>query len=132
MRVQRGLSGQTDATAPRASGDRRFVTGHLRLVRGNQVDSGMDRHLEAAPRACVVWLLGVHLLRRAARGKYGKEFISFLLAVSKDVLTEMSAPVRRCGCIDAPGTPSAVSQLPLAAFRGCLLRPPAAPRPDSA
>jgi hypothetical protein len=34
----------------------------------------------------------------------------------------MSAQVRRCGCSDAPGTLSAVSQPPAAAFRGCLLR----------
>jgi hypothetical protein len=43
----------------------------------------------------------------------------------------MSAQVRRCGCSDAPGTLSAVSQPPAAAFRGCRLRLPAAPEPDS-
>ena len=49
--------------------------------------------------------LGYTFRARAARGKNGKMFTSFLPAISKDALNKMSAEVRRWRLHLAPGTP---------------------------
>jgi RNA-directed DNA polymerase len=72
---------------------------HVRILRepGGEIPPGdpTGRHPARLARAHVVTFLGFTFRARAARGKNGVKFTSFLPAVSKDALTKMSAEVRR-------------------------------------